>query len=788
MSTDQVQAEDKKSPAVEMATMEKQNSIEVGEVSEISEQDIVAAEGEYTEEQYKQLRRKIDRYLLPLMWLCYGIQQTDKTALGTQATFGLREDTGLHGQQYSWLTTVFYLVYMIFEFPSNIILQRYKMGKILSCYMICWGVVVLCIGFAQNFTHLVVLRALQGLFECCISPGFILVVGSWYKTREHASRSLVFQSANAGFGIISSLALYGIGKRGAKNPDSEPWRWMSYFLGTMTILVGVACLFLLGTPSEVKWLSPEEKRMANARIVGNNTGHDRTGVKKWQWKQVRECLIDPCFWFAGINAFLSSLPNGGLTTFAHIINTSFGFTNLQVILLDIPRSAFSVLYFVAVGLITSRKTGLRLFFMIGSTIPPFVGFLGMAFIPNNPSMKWTKWGMYFMTVPYVISLFLAWSLIPSNTAGRTKRTFTSSFTFVGYCVGNMAGSQIFKAKDAPYYIPGVIGCAICFGLEFAVLVCPYCKDRKTIKTEAEWRRHVFGDLKAYDCTVDECELHMFASSEAWMSHQLSEHLVIWSCPICDRPPFPSGEYFQFHIRMCHPAEFSKEQLEQLTTSSKYSADSIRASECQFCDWALILKDTDQLASSTGDIHVTLEDYCHHVCSHLEELALTALITTATVRRLYLYEFVPTHPYRHVDSAPNTQEEAAFWVPQATPDGRGLYYNTLTGIATWEVPPNMPNMPNGIDMTVETRKSITSGPSSNDRYGYMNKHVAVRKGKEVYRDDNRSNRIVDGDDDYDDKRRRPTASDRASRMNQEARQIREDDELMMMIMQRRKLWD
>ncbi|KAH0282550.1 MFS general substrate transporter, partial [Aureobasidium sp. EXF-3399] len=424
-----------------MATLEKHNSVEAGEISDISEEDIVAAEGKYTEEQYKQLRRKIDRYLLPLMWLCYGIQQTDKTALGTQATFGLREDTGLVGQQYSWLTTVFYLVYMIFEFPSNIVLQRHKMGKKFS---------------SQNFTHLVVLRALQGLFECCISPGFILVVGSWYKARDHASRSLVFQSANAGFGIISSLALYGIGKRGSQDPDSEPWRWMSYFLGAMTILV--------------KWLTPKENRMANARIVSNNTGHDRTGVKKWQWYQVRECLIDPCFWFAGINSFLSSLPNGGLTTFAHIINTSFGFTNLQVILLDIPRSAFSILYFVAIGFITSKRSGLRLYFMIVSTIPPFVGFLGMAFIPNNPSMEWTKWGMYFMTVPYAISLFLAWSLVPSNTAGRTKRTFTSSFTFVGYCVGNMAGSQIFKAKDAPYYVPDVVGCAICFGLEFAVLV------------------------------------------------------------------------------------------------------------------------------------------------------------------------------------------------------------------------------------------------------------------------------------------------------------------------------
>ncbi|KAG9663072.1 major facilitator superfamily transporter, partial [Aureobasidium melanogenum] len=470
MSTEEVQPDGKKFSSIEMVAMEKQTSVEVGEVSVISEEDIVAAEGEYSEEHYKHLRRKIDRYLLPLMWLCYGIQQSDKTALGTQAVFGLRQDTGLHGQQYSWLTTIFYLIYMIFEFPSNILLQRYKMGKILSCYMICWGIVVLCIGFAQNFTHLIVLRALQGFFECCISPGFILVVGSWYKTREHASRSLVFQSANAGFGIISSLTLYGIGKRGAKDPNSEPWRWMSYFLGTLTILVGCICLFLLGTPSEVKWLTPEEKRMANARIVSNNTGHDRTGVKKWQWKQVRECLIDPCFWFAGFNAFLSSLPNGGLTTFSSIINTSFGFTSLQVILLDIPRSAFSVLYFIAIGIITSRRSGLRLYFMIFSTIPPFIGFLGMALIPNEPSNKWTKWGMYFMTVPYVISLFLAWSLIPSNTAGRTKRTFTSSWTFVGYCVGNMAGSQIFKAKDAPYYIPGVVGCAVCFGLEFAVLV------------------------------------------------------------------------------------------------------------------------------------------------------------------------------------------------------------------------------------------------------------------------------------------------------------------------------
>ncbi|KUI60656.1 hypothetical protein VP1G_07869 [Cytospora mali] len=460
-----------------------------------SEDSVVAASvidvhAQYTEEEYKALKRKMDRYLLPLMWLCYGIQQTDKTSLSTQATFGLREDTHLKGQEYAWLTTVFYIMYVCFEFPSNIMLQRYKMGRMLSLYMITWGVIVLCIGFAQNFTQLVTLRALQGMFECCISPGFILVIGSWYTTREHSSRSLVFQSANAGFSIISSLILYGIGSvQYHRGSDFQAWRYMSYFLGSLTILIGFLCLALLGTPSEVRWLSAKEKDMAIARILSNNTGHDRTGVKAWKWAQARECLIDPCFWFAGINAFLSSVPNGGLTTFGSIITTSFGFSNLEVILLDIPKCVFSVLYFVVIGLVTSRWKDLRMYFMTFSTIPPFIGFLLMAFLPDEPEYKWTKWGGYFMTVPFVISLFLAWTLIPSNTGGRTKRTLTSSLTFVGYCVGNMTGSQIFKAADAPQYLHGTVGCAVCFALQFFTIILwrfvYVLRNRRTQKRLAE---------------------------------------------------------------------------------------------------------------------------------------------------------------------------------------------------------------------------------------------------------------------------------------------------------------
>lgn len=35
----------------------------------------------------------------------------------------------------------------------------------------------------------------------------MLIIASWYQTREHPSRSLIFQSANAGYGVIGPSLL-----------------------------------------------------------------------------------------------------------------------------------------------------------------------------------------------------------------------------------------------------------------------------------------------------------------------------------------------------------------------------------------------------------------------------------------------------------------------------------------------------------------------------------------------------------------------------------------------------
>lgn len=61
-----------------------------------------------------------------------------------------------------------------------------------------------------------------------------------------------------------------------------------------------------------------------------------------------------------------------------------------------------------------------MYVMALATIPPFVGLLAMALLPNTSQYKWVKWGMYLITVPFVLSLFLAWTLSMYITSGSSS--------------------------------------------------------------------------------------------------------------------------------------------------------------------------------------------------------------------------------------------------------------------------------------------------------------------------------------------------------------------------------
>lgn len=153
--------------------------------------------------------RKIDLMILPYLAVCYAFFYIDKTTLSYAAIFGIREDLNIHGEQYSWLSSIFYFGFLAWALPTNFMLQRFPVGKYLGFNIFMWGALLMCQAAATNFTTLAVLRALSGAAEACSDPAFMIITSMWYSRRQQPIRMGLWYTAN-GFGIaLGGLPGYG---------------------------------------------------------------------------------------------------------------------------------------------------------------------------------------------------------------------------------------------------------------------------------------------------------------------------------------------------------------------------------------------------------------------------------------------------------------------------------------------------------------------------------------------------------------------------------------------------
>lgn len=75
------------------------------------------------------------------------------------------KDLHLVGYRFNWASSIFYIVYLLVEVPSNIILKRVGPRFYLPALVVGFGFVSMCTAFVQNFNQLCVARALLGVFE-----------------------------------------------------------------------------------------------------------------------------------------------------------------------------------------------------------------------------------------------------------------------------------------------------------------------------------------------------------------------------------------------------------------------------------------------------------------------------------------------------------------------------------------------------------------------------------------------------------------------------------------------
>ena len=107
---------------------------------------------------------------MPLLVFIYFTQFLDKNILSYASVMNFP----VTGIWYNDVAQAFYMGFLIWMFPTQYIGQKFPIAKYLGISIIAWGTVLACHALAHNFTGLIVLRTLLGIFEAGIgesSPG-----------------------------------------------------------------------------------------------------------------------------------------------------------------------------------------------------------------------------------------------------------------------------------------------------------------------------------------------------------------------------------------------------------------------------------------------------------------------------------------------------------------------------------------------------------------------------------------------------------------------------------------
>ncbi|KAL9109039.1 MAG: hypothetical protein Q9227_006279 [Pyrenula ochraceoflavens] len=405
----------------------------------------------------KRLLRRIDWNLIPLMCVVYGMNYLDKTTLSYASIMGLKKDIHLVGDNYQWLSSMFYFGYLAWEYPTNRLLQRLPLGKYSAFCVFMWGVVLALFATVQNFSGAVAVRFFLGVFEAAVTPGFALFTSQWYTKAEQATRVGIWFSFNGFAQIFGGLVAYGIAIGTEKHAAAlAGWRIVFLFTGCLTAALGVIFWFVMpDNQLNARWLKPRDRILAVERVRVNQQG---IGNKHFKLYQLKEALLDPLSWAFVFYALVADIPNGGISNFFSQLIVSFGYTEEQSLLYGTPGGAVEVVSLIVCGYLGARY-GQRLLISMSGMVLALLGMILIVALPlsNNSG----RLAGYYLTqaspTPFVALL----GLIATNVAGYTKKTTVAALYLIAYCVGNIIGPQTFRPKDAPRYKPAEITIIVC---------------------------------------------------------------------------------------------------------------------------------------------------------------------------------------------------------------------------------------------------------------------------------------------------------------------------------------
>lgn len=86
--------------------------------------------------------------------------------------------------EYSLLVSLFFVAYVLFEVPSNMLLMKIKPSIYLPTICVIWGSVIIGMSQSKNPSSFLAGRFFLGAIEAGLFPGALFLLTCWYTKKE----------------------------------------------------------------------------------------------------------------------------------------------------------------------------------------------------------------------------------------------------------------------------------------------------------------------------------------------------------------------------------------------------------------------------------------------------------------------------------------------------------------------------------------------------------------------------------------------------------------------------
>ncbi|GBF63287.1 MFS transporter [Trichophyton mentagrophytes] len=404
------------------------------------------------EHREKQLIRRIDWRLLPIIGAMYAISLIDRTNISSARIAGLDKELKLYiDSRYSVVLLVFFIPYFIFELPSNLLLRKVGSATWLAGISLAWGSIMLGSGFVHDYPALVVCRFFLGFFEAGLFPGCVYLVSCWYVRYEVQTRLAIFYlisvlasgfSSILSFGLIQMEGLAGF----------HGWRWIFIVEGALTQAIAIAAYFIIidfpDKAAKTGFLSSNEAKYISHRLEkdrADSVPDPLTLVK------LKRHLADWKLWTFSTMFLATTVPAYALTYFAPIIIRAMGYSPAITSLLTAPPTVFACVVAMALSWVAD-KYRMRAPIIAVQAIICIMGLMITAYHPNN-NVRYFGFFLGAAGCQGNIPAILAYQ--SNNIRFQSKRAVGSALQIGFGALGGIIASTVFREQDAPKYIPGL---------------------------------------------------------------------------------------------------------------------------------------------------------------------------------------------------------------------------------------------------------------------------------------------------------------------------------------------